>query len=230
MNQLHEQAFPIMKWAMWYATDGAMSPFGTDVMRTIAKRFWGDERAVDFSTYDGKAAVAAIIQNRQYAKETLVACDFLLPFTTADGAGDHVGESDLESKLLSAVTGMNVSENDYYRIGERVFNLQRAIQGLEGRVGREDDQVNEFYFTEPMTEELGFLGIFNPEFMLPGPGGELITRKGAVLERDRFEIMMDEYYALRGWDMVSGLQTSTLLEGLGLADCVERLRERGLLV
>ena len=230
MNQLHEMAFPIMKWTMWYATDGAMSPFGTDVMRTIAKRFWGDERAVDFSTYDGKAAVAAIIQNRQYAKETLIACDFLLPFTTADGADDHAGDPDLESRLISAVTGMDISEDDYYKIGERVFNLQRAIQGLEGRVGREDDQVNEFYFTEPMTEEPGFLGIFNPDFMLPGPDGELITRKEAVLDRGKFESMMDEYYAIRGWDPGSGLQTSTVLEGLGLEDCVERLREQGLIV
>ena len=63
-----------------------------------------------------------------------------------------------------------------------------------------------------MMEEPGFLGIFNPDFMLPGPGGELITRKGAVLDREKFAIMMDEYYALRGWDPGSGLQTSALLE------------------
>ena len=229
MNQLHEMAFPIMKWTMWYATDGSMSPFGTDVMRAIARRFWKDERAADFSTYDGKAAVAAIIQNREYAKEALIACDFLFPLTTADGAEDFVGDPDLESRLVSVVTGMDISEDTYYRIGERIFNLQRAIQGLEGRVGREDDRVNEFYFTEPMMEEPGFLGIFNPDFMLPGPGGELITRKGAVLDREKFALMMDEYYAIRGWDPGSGLQTSTKLEGLGLADCCERLRQRGLL-
>jgi aldehyde:ferredoxin oxidoreductase len=229
MNQLHEIAFAIMKWTMWYATDGAMSPFGTDVMLAIAKRFWKDERAMDFSTYDGKAAVAAIIQNRQYAKETLIACDFLFPLTTADGAEDHVGDPDLESRLLSAVTGMNIAEDEYYKIGERVFNLQRAIQSVEGRVGRKDDRPNEFYFTDPMMEEGGFLGVFNPEFMLPGPGGELITRKGAVLERDKFEAMMDEYYAIRGWDAGSGLQTSALLESLGLTDCIARLRANGVL-
>jgi aldehyde:ferredoxin oxidoreductase len=229
MNQLHEMAFPIMKWTMWYATDGAMSPFGTDVMLSIAKRFWKDERAMDFSTYDGKAAVAALIQNRQYAKETLIACDFLFPLTTADGAEDHVGAPNLESRLLSAVTGMNIAEDGYYAIGERVFNLQRAIQSVEGRVGRKDDRPNEFYFTEPMMEEPGFLGIFNPEFMLPGPGGELITRKGAVLERDKFEAMMDDYYAIRGWDPGTGLQKSSLLEALGLEDCIARLRAKGLL-
>ena len=229
MNQLHELAFPIMKWTMWYATDGGMSPFSTDVMRTIARRFWKDERAMDLSTYDGKAAVAAIIQNRQYAKETLIACDFLFPLTTADGAEDHVGDPDIESRLLSAVTGMDIAEDEYYKIGERVFNLQRAIQTVEGRVGRKDDRPNEFYFTEPMMEEPGFLGVFNPDFMLPGPAGELITRKGAVLERDKFEAMMDQYYAIRGWDLGSGLQKSSLLEALGIADCIARLREKSAL-
>ncbi len=227
MNQLHEMAFPIMKWTMWHATDGAMSPFGTDVLREIAKRFWKDEGAVDFSSYDGKAAVAAIIQNRQYAKEALVACDFLFPLTTADGAPDHVGEPDLESRLLSAVTGMDMSEEAYYRMGERLFNLQRAIQTVEGRVGRKDDRLNEFYFTEPMTEEPGFLGIFNPEFMLPGPGGELVTRLNAVLDREKFAAMMDEYYGLRGWDKASGLQTPAVLEKAGLADIIPRLSQAG---
>ncbi len=226
MNQLHELAFPIMKWTMWYATDGGMSPFGTDVMRGIARRFWKDERAMDFSTYGGKAAVAAMIQNRQYAKETLIACDFLFPLTTADGAEDHVGDPDLESRLLSAVTGINIAEDEYYRIGERVFNLQRAIQTVEGRVGRKDDRPNEFYFTEPMMDEPGFLGIFNPDFMLPGPDGELITRKGAVLERDKFEAMMDEYYGLRGWDVGSGLQKRETLERLDLAEIIPRLRDK----
>lgn len=227
MNQLHEIAFPVMKWTMWHATDGAMSPFGTEVLRAIARRFWRDERAADFSTYDGKAAVAAIIQNRQYAKETLVACDFLFPLTTADGAPDHVGDPDLESRLLAAVTGMDIDERAYYEAGERVFNLQRAIQTVEGRVGRAADRPNAFYFTEPMTEEPGFLGIFNPEFMLPGPGGELITRRGAVLDRDAFEAMMDEYYVIRGWHAASGLQTATGLERLGLADLLARLRQAG---
>lgn len=56
-----------------------MSPFSTDVMRTIARKFWKSEAAVDFSTYDDKADVACLIQDREYAKETLVACDFFIP-------------------------------------------------------------------------------------------------------------------------------------------------------
>jgi len=228
MNQLHEVCFPVMKWVMWYATDGAMAPFSTEVMLKIAKKFWLSEKAVDFSTYEGKAAVATLIQNREYAKENLVVCDFFYPLTTADGAKDYTGDPALESRLLSAVTGIECDEAGYYKTGERVFNLQRAIQGREGRAGRKDDRVNEFYFTDKMEEEGGFLGVFNPDFMLPGPNGELISRKGAVLERDKFEKMLEEYYAIRGWDVKTGLQKRKTLEELKLADMIPDMEKQGL--
>ena len=38
MNQLHEVCFPIMKWVMWYATDGAMAPFSTEVLLKYCKK------------------------------------------------------------------------------------------------------------------------------------------------------------------------------------------------
>lgn len=218
MNQLHEVCFPLMKWAMWFATDGAMTPFGTDVMRNISKKFWGGEKAVDFSTYKGKAKSAFMIQNREYAKENLVVCDFFFPITTADGSEDHTGDPTLESRTLSAVTGMDIDETGYYKTGERTFNLQRAIQIREGRRGREDDLIDEYNFTEPIEIEEGYFGMFNPDFMLPGPDGELITRKGAVVDRYKFSKMMDEYYELRGWDKTTGLQTKEKMEELGLEE------------
>lgn len=229
MNQLHEVCFPFMRWAMWYATDGAMSPFSTEVMQKIAKRFWKSEKAVDFSTYEGKAEVAFIIQNREYAKENLVACDFLYPLITADGTEDHVGDPTLESRILSAVTGMNMDEEGYYRTGERVFNLQRAIQGREEHIGRKDDTLNEYNFTEGLVTEEGFFELFNPDCMLPGPGGNLISRKGMVVERDKFEKMMDEYYLLRGWDAKTGLQKKQKLESLSLSEIIPELERHSLL-
>jgi aldehyde:ferredoxin oxidoreductase len=229
MNQLHEVSFPMMKWTMWFATEGAYSPFSTDVLQKIAKKFWKNEKAVDFSTYDGKAEVACIIQNREYAKENLVACDFMFPITTSEGAEDHVGDPTLESRLLSAVTGINLDEKEYYRTGERIFNLQRAIQCREGRTGRKDDKINEFNFTEPIEGDPGFFDVFNPEMMLPGLGGELVSRKGSVVERDKFEKMMDEYYTIRGWDVATGLQKKETLESLGLPEIIPELKDKGLL-
>ena len=214
---------------MWYATDGSMTPFSTKALQNIAKRFWKSEKAVDFSTYEGKAEVAFIIQNREYAKENLAVCNLFYPLTTADGAEDHVGDPTLESRILSAVTGMDIDEQGYYLAGERVFNLQRAIQGREGRGGRKDDTLDQFNFTEPLEGEEGFFDLFNPDCMLPGPEGKLISRKGMVVERDKFEKMMDEYYRLRSWDVETGLQKKQKLETLSLSETVSELEKLNLL-
>jgi len=59
--------------------------------------------------------------------------------------------------------------------------------------------------------------------------GEAISRKGAVVDREEFERMKDEYYRLRQWDVATGLQTRTKLEELGLSDVARDLGERWLI-
>jgi len=214
--QLHEVNFLLLKWALWYTTGGSMSPVTTEDLRRIARRIWGSEKAVDFSTYDGKALAAFMIQNRQHAKETLVACDRYYPIMDTDQKEDKMGDPTFEAQLFEAVTGRTMSEEDYHRLGERSFNLQRAIQSREGRVGRKADVLNEFNFTEPVETSDGVFGMFNPDLELPGVGNEMVVRKGKTLDRAAFEKMKDEYYALRGWDVATGLQTKKKLEELGL--------------
>ncbi|MCX8044173.1 MAG: hypothetical protein N3B18_08615, partial [Desulfobacterota bacterium] len=208
MAQLHEVCYPMFKWVLWYATDGAMSPITTETIREAARRFWQREDAVDFSKYEGKGVVAALIQNRAYAKETLVACDFFYPIIIAEGASDHIGDPAIESRLLSSVTGITYTEKDLLTVGERVFNLTRAIQVREGHPGRSGDTLPEFNFTVPLErDDSNYFELFNPEFILPGPDGTLIKRKGAVLDRKKFEGMLDEYYDARSWDKGTGLPT-----------------------
>jgi aldehyde:ferredoxin oxidoreductase len=50
-----------------------------------------------------------------------------------------------------------------------------------------------------------------------------------VVDRDKFELMKNEYYELRGWDMESGLLTEKNLRDLGLTDIAGDLKKRGLL-
>ena len=178
-----------------------MSSVDTEAYRAIARRFWGGDDAADFSTYEGKALAACMIQNRTYAKETLTACDFFYPIVTPEGAPDHVGDPSIESKLLSAVTGIDFSETDYDLAGERVFNLTRAIHAREGHIGRQHDTLPEFNFTEPLTsDKSNYFFLFNPECMLPGKDGELTSRLNATLDREQFNTMLSDYYQLRGWD------------------------------
>jgi len=196
----------------------------TQTVRAIAEKFWGSELAADFSTYEGKALAAKKIQDRGYAKECLILCDWLWPMLHLEFSEDHVGDPTLESKIVSAVTGNELDEEGLNRIGERVFNLQRAIHVREGHKGRESDRISEQAYTVPLEYDMP-----NPQCLLPGKDGEVICRKGAVVDREQFEKMKDEYYQLRQWDVATGFQTKSQLDDLGLKEVAQELQKRGLL-
>jgi len=221
VSLLHEIRKPVVEWLRWISGEkGAY--LSSDVIYLIARKFWGSELAADFSTYEGKALAAKAIQDREYVKECLVLCDSFWPIMHVEYSEDHVGDSSLESQLFSAVTGMELDENELYRVGERVFNLQRAILIREGHQGREDDKLPEPFYTMPLESDSG-----NTECMVPAKKGQIITKKGAVLDREKFETLKDEYYALRGWDVATGRQTKAKLEELDLRDISDGLQRRG---
>ncbi len=212
IQQLHESASAVIVWARWIEhKEGYLS---TSVLLNIARKFWGGESAVDFSTYEGKALAAKKIQDRQYAKESLILCDFAWPMMYIENSDDHVGDPTLESRVLSAVIGKEISEDELYLLGERVFNLQRAILVREGHYGRDSDHLPEPYYMVPLKKNYP-LGL-NPNALVPGKDGQVISKIGAVVDRDKFEQMKAEYYQLRGWDPVTGLQTREQLKRVGL--------------
>jgi aldehyde:ferredoxin oxidoreductase len=172
------------------------------------------------STYEGKALTAARTQDRRYVHESLILCDWAWPIMTVEFSDDHVGDPGLESKVVSAALGEEIDEGALYKIGERIVNLQRAILTREARGS---DTLPDFHFTIPMRDD-----ITNPQGIAPGKDGEIITRKGAVLDRDKFEEMKREFYGLRGWDKETGLQTKARLESLDLKDVATGLEQRGL--
>ncbi|MBE0480494.1 MAG: hypothetical protein IBX68_05895 [Dehalococcoidia bacterium] len=222
INQLHEMGVTLFQFVNWVSKfEGAY--LSTDVLREIGRRFWGGELAVDFSTYEGKALAAAKIQDREYAKESLILCDFAWPILHT-AMGDHVGDPTVENRMLSAVTGKEVDEQGLYRIGERIFNLQRAILVREGHIGRDHDRLPEAMFTLPLKGD-----DMNPECIGPGKDGEIVSRKGMTVDRQEFEKMKDEFYALRGWDTATGLQTGSKLDELGLSEVAVYLEEKQLL-
>ena len=225
IQQLHEIATVLMRWAIDQVQGPKEDGITSQVVRAIAKRFWGSEVAADFSTYKGKALAAAKIQDRQYAKESLILCDFVWPIIYSEFTEDRVGDPTLESRLCAAVTGKDIDEEGLYRIGERAFNLQRAILTREGWRGREGDSLEEFNFTIPLRGDTAG----NPDSIVPGNNGETFSRNGMVVDREQFEKMKDEYYEIRGWDVRTGLQKKAGLEELGLGEVASELDEQGLL-
>jgi aldehyde:ferredoxin oxidoreductase len=223
MAMLHEVSFLIARWLL-HRLKPELSPTTAEVFRSAARRFWGSDKAWDLTTYEGKALAAVKIQDRTYAKDSLVLCDFAWPIMDSFNTEDHVGDPTLESRLLTAVSGVVTDEAALNRTGERIFNLQRAILLREGWQPRKSDVPAEFNFTDPVqTDPL------NPQLLVPGLTEEPVSVKGNVLDRKKFEEMREEFYALRGWDPDTGLQRSNTLERLDLSDVAQQLKEQGLL-
>jgi len=211
---LHEVSRIIGFWVM-HQSDPKSSPVTSDVYRAAAAKFWGHPKAWDLTTPEGKAAAAVKIMDRTYAKDSLLLCDSAWPLIFSWNTPDHVGEPGLESRIFTAVTGVETDEAALNQYGERIFNLQRAILLREGRRPKDDDGLADFNFTDPV--ESVFL---NPEVIVPGPGEEVVSRRGQVLDRSTFEEMRREFYELRGWDPESGLQKAETRARLGLSDLI----------
>ncbi|GAB7018059.1 aldehyde ferredoxin oxidoreductase family protein [Halostagnicola bangensis] len=109
----------------------------------------------------------------------------------ADDFLEEVFQTDLGTEWLSAV-GYDHDTEDLERVGERIWTLVRLFNVREGFT-REDDEL-----PTPLTQPL-----------------ENASKEGTALERDSFETLLDEYYALRDWDRL-GRPTSELLHRLDL--------------
>lgn len=102
------------------------------------------------------------------------------------------------TKLFNAVTGLSFSQNDLLTIGERIINVEKIFNIRQG-ASRKDDTLPIRYLKEPMPE---------------GPA------KGQVVNLD---MMLDEYYEIRGWDRKTGIPTRRKLVNLGLSEAAEEL-------
>jgi len=227
ITQLHGVSFPLSKWMIWVGTEGMMGSITTEKLRQLAKTFWGHAEAAEFDSPAHMGSAAARIQNRAYAKENLVLCDFFWPIDYTGNRESGVGDPELEARLFSAVTGSDMDAASYERSGERCANLCRAIRLREGRSGRADDVIEEFNFSRPLHKPDSVLAVFNPDMLMPGSNGRLYSARNAVVSREDFARVMDEYYRARGWDPGTGLFTAQGLAQLGLDDMVLEFRQLG---
>lgn len=223
IQQLHEASTILLRWLGWH--NGQEGAFLTaEALRKLAVTFWGSAAAADYTTCEGKALAARKIQDRWHAIDSLVLCDIYWPIICSGNTPDRQGDPAMESRVLSAITGRDIDEAGLNLIGERIFNLKRAIMMRQGWGGRSGDRLLDYLHDEP----LQYLR-FNRDCIVLGGDGQAASRQGAVVERAEFEKMKDEYYALRGWDVESGLQTRAGLEKLGLKDVADDLEGRGML-
>jgi aldehyde:ferredoxin oxidoreductase len=220
--QLHEISYPIARWLL-HRIKPELSPTTSEVFREQMTRFQGGPGAWDQTRYEGKALAAKIIQERVMVKDSLLLCEAAWPIMDSFNSPGHVGDPALESRIFSAVTGIETDADGLLLYGERIFNLQRAILLREGWKPLIDDYPQEYNFTDPVE-----MSSINPRMIIPGPGDEPLSFRGNVLDRRKYEDMRGEYYELRGWDTATALQKESMLNGLDMGDVAMVLKAEGL--
>ncbi len=100
----------------------------------------------------------------------------------------------LMAEYIRLVTGWDTNVDEMLLTGERIFNLARMFNVREG-VRRQDD-------------------CLPPRMAEPLPDGPTAGERISQADMDR---MLDEYYALRGWDQ-GGVPTPETLARLGLVE------------
>jgi len=156
---------------------------------TAVKRMIEEPRSIE-----GKGVLVALDQDFSAFFNSLEVCSWIV-----GQMHQGLNPSDL-AKLLSTCTGVEMTGDDLMRIGERIYNVERAFNIREG-MGRKDDTLPQSFFIEEVTPW--------------GPIG---------INEAKFQEMLDEYYEFRGWDK-KGIPTKEKLEELGLSDVVEQLRK-----
>jgi len=137
----------------------------------------GPADVVDPLAWEGKGKMVMIFQNVHALTDCLDVCKF----------GTFAESLDAYAAQFSAVTGLQFSGDDLYKVGERVYNLERHVNNLNG-FDMKDDTLPQRFLVEPSQEQ---------------------GSRGHVSELDK---MLAEYYEVRGW--VDGVAPESKLREL----------------
>jgi aldehyde:ferredoxin oxidoreductase len=138
----------------------------------------GEESVADPLAWQGKGQLVAIFQNVYGFTDSADLCKF----------GTFAIPLDVYARMFAGMTGIPLDADGLLKIGERIYNLERYYNNLNGfREG--SDTLPQRFLVEPGS----------------GPASE------SVCELDE---MLEEYYAFRGW--ANGVVTEEKLVELGI--------------
>jgi hypothetical protein len=156
----------------------------------------------DHLAYTDKEYVMYWHNHQEWFKNCMVLCDCVLPLLYSSESPDFLGYYNAEEDAFNAATGMNWTTTQCHQHAEKVFNLMRAVHIRQGRTRANDESVIR-YFTDIAS------------------GASAYEQRN--LNKAEFQALLSRYYALRGWDPVTGIPTRTKLVSLGLTDVADGL-------
>jgi aldehyde:ferredoxin oxidoreductase len=146
---------------------------------------------------EGVPSFAVRTQNFTALDDSLTQCRF----ASERGYGGLINEN--YAKMINAVTGWSLNLGEVERLGERIYNLERAFNCREG-VSRKDDHLPFRTSHQPIPS---------------GPS------QGMYSPPQEFNSLLDEYYQMRGWDK-NGIPSPEKLKELDLDEVVRDLHKK----
>jgi len=145
-----------------------------DLPAEFTQQIYGQPIDPNPTSYRSKAVVVTFNETIYAVVDSVGLCKFICHgFNSPRNLNyDHFRE------LIYLATGLEFSKEELVKVGRRVVDLERVINLREG-ITRKDDTLPGRYFDEEMTGR---------------------KTRGHHIDREKFAQMLDEYYALHGWD------------------------------
>jgi len=156
--------------------------------QAVLKKIYGGPVSSRIASYRGKSRMVWWHELLHAITDALGVCRFLTAFSSPHGL-----QYRQFARFIRLATGLEISSRELRTTAERIYTLERMLLVGDG-ISRKDDTLPKRYFEEPIPE---------------GPA------KGAVIERQDFDSMLDEYYRLHGWDK-DGIPAKRTLNRLGI--------------
>jgi aldehyde:ferredoxin oxidoreductase len=166
-----------------------------------AEEITGTRKAANIMGFEGKPKAVIYAETNISISDMLGICKYMGIICF------HAINPENLAEVFSVGSRKSVTPEELIIAATRNRNLERAFEAKEG-LTRKDD-------TLPKRE-------FNKDI-----GGRY---KGVYLDRNKLEKAKDEYYALRGWDITTGIPTWETLVNLGLRDVAEDLKKRKIIL
>jgi aldehyde:ferredoxin oxidoreductase len=168
---------------------------GTPEARAVMRKITGSDEYIGGTVLEKRAEIV------RWHEDIYAVCDALGICAFASTAAYGVDEV-RAARLFEAATGIAMGEAEIMRAGRRIVTLERCFNMREG-LGRADDTIP-WRFTHELQPDLA------------GAQDPLGRRREPIVEPEQLERMLDEYYALHGWDPTTGNPTSEGLRKLRL--------------
>lgn len=184
-------------------TRGAAGSITRSVTPEIAQSLWGLEPEMEAGSYEAAPRIVRYYERFHAVLDSLGICFFASNWLGLDA----LYPDDL-AEMVSVASGKNVGVNELMLTGERIHSVEKAFNIRHARFSRREDFPPERLMNEAVKSGLG---------------------KGEMLDRKKWEGMLDAYYSLHGWNRETGWPRKHVLIELGLTDVAAILEKEDLL-